>query len=145
MAEFALKIRGLEKNYGAFNLGPLELSVPRGAIYGFVGSNGAGKTTTMDLIMGMGRKDAGSIEVFGLDHIKDEAEMKKKIGYVNPQFVFDAWGRVDKLIRFISDFYDDWDDDYCAGLLERLSIGRKDAIRTLSFGSRTKLALDQAS
>ena len=71
MAELALKIRGLKKTYGAFTLGPLDLAVPQGAIYGYVGSNGAGKTTTMDLIMGMGRKDGGSIEVFGLDHIED--------------------------------------------------------------------------
>ena len=43
MTELAVKIRGLEKSFGSFHLGPLDLNVPKGAIYGFVGSNGAGK------------------------------------------------------------------------------------------------------
>jgi ABC-2 type transport system ATP-binding protein len=42
----ALEIRGLKKSFGAFTLGPLDLTVPDGAIYGFVGPNGAGKTLT---------------------------------------------------------------------------------------------------
>jgi ABC-2 type transport system ATP-binding protein len=64
----ALEIRGLTKAFEGFKLGPLSLTVPAGAIYGFVGPNGAGKTTTIDLIFGMGGKDGGSISVFGLDH-----------------------------------------------------------------------------
>ena len=55
----AIEIRGLVKNYPSFTLGPLDLTVPRGAIYGLIGPNGAGKTTTIDLIFGMGRNDAG--------------------------------------------------------------------------------------
>jgi ABC-2 type transport system ATP-binding protein len=57
----ALEIRGLRKSFTAFTLGPLDLTVPHGAIYGFVGPNGAGKTTTIDLIFGMGAKDAGRL------------------------------------------------------------------------------------
>ncbi len=52
----AIEIRGLVKNYPAFKLGPLDLTVPRGAIYGLIGPNGAGKTTAIDLIFGMGTK-----------------------------------------------------------------------------------------
>jgi ABC-2 type transport system ATP-binding protein len=141
MAELALRIRDLEKTYGSFTLGPLDLDVPKGAIYGYVGSNGAGKSTTMNLIMGMGRMDSGRIEVLDLDHIEQEAAMKSKIGYVSPDLSFNAWGKVDKLISFMRGFYEDWDDDYCESLLERLKIGWKDRISTLSFGSRTKLGL----
>jgi len=54
MSANALEIRGLKKSYGAFTLGPLDLTVPMGAIYGFVGPNGSGKTTTIDLIFGLG-------------------------------------------------------------------------------------------
>ena len=42
--------------------------MPRGAIYGLIGPNGAGKTTAIDMIFGMGRNDAGTIRVLGLDH-----------------------------------------------------------------------------
>lgn len=141
MAETALRIRGLEKSFPNFKLGPFDLTVPTGAIYGLIGPNGAGKTTTIDLIMGMGREDAGAIEVFGMDHIRDEVAVKRRIGYVSPDLSFDVWRKVYKLLGFIRRFYPDWDDAYCASLLERFGIGLHDSIPTLSFGSRTKLSL----
>ena len=141
MADEAILIRGLEKSFSRFKLGPLDLTVPKGAIYGLIGPNGAGKTTTIDLIMGMGRKDAGTIEVFGMDHVEEEVAVKKRIGYVGPDLVFNAWGKVKRLLGFIRSFYDDWDDAYCVELMERLKIGPSDAISTLSFGARTKLGL----
>ena len=141
MADEALKIRGLEKSFPSFKLGPLDLTVPKGAIYGLIGPNGAGKTTTIDLVMGMGGKDAGTIEVFGLDHIKEEVAVKKQVGYVSPDLVFNAWGKVNRLVGFIRSFYEDWDDAYCTELLRRLKIGWTDKIATLSFGARTKLGL----
>jgi ABC-type multidrug transport system ATPase subunit len=141
MSETAVSIRGLIKTFPTFTLGPLDLDVPTGAIYGFIGPNGAGKTTTIDLIMGMGAKDGGSIEVFGLDHVKDEVAVKRQVGYVSPDLFFNAWGRVNRLIGFYRSFYPDWDDDYCVSLLERLKVGWKDKIATLSFGARTKLGL----
>jgi len=141
MTNDAVTIRGLKKKFSSFQLGPLDLTVPKGAIYGLIGPNGAGKTTTIDLVMGMGRKDTGSIEVFGLDHIRDEVTVKKQIGYVGPDLSFNAWGRVNRLLSFVRSFYADWDDAYCTDLLHRLNIGRHDRISTLSFGARTKLAL----
>ncbi len=141
MGDNALEIRGLEKSFPSFKLGPLDITVPHGAIYGLIGPNGAGKTTTIDLIMGMGRNDAGNIRVFGLDHIKDEVAVKKQVGYVSPDMFFNAWGRVNRLLGFVRSFYPDWDDDYCIHLLEQFKIGWKDKIATLSFGNRVKLNL----
>ena len=72
----AIEINGLTKRYkdgwrrpGKLAVDNLSLTIRQGELFGFLGPNGAGKTTTIDLIMGMGRKEAGSIEVFGLDHI----------------------------------------------------------------------------
>jgi ABC-2 type transport system ATP-binding protein len=141
MTREAVRIRGVVNRFCYFQLGPLNLSVPTGAIYGLIGPNGAGKTTTLDLIMGMGEKDAGSIDVFGLDHAKDEVAVKRRIGYVGPDLSFTAWGRVNRLLSFVRSFYPNWDDAYCADLLARLNIGAHDRISTLSFGARTKLAL----
>ncbi len=141
MGKEAIRIRGLAKRFSSFQLGPLDLTVPTGAIYGLIGPNGAGKTTTLDLLMGMGRKDAGSIEVFGLDHARDEVAVKRQIGYVGPDLSFTAWVRVNRLLSFVKTFYPDWDDAYCADLLARLNIGLRDRISTLSFGARTKLSL----
>lgn len=141
MVDDALKIRGLEKRFARFILGPLDLTVPRGAIYGLIGPNGAGKTTTIDLVMGMGRKKAGSIEVFGMDHLRFEAEVKQRIGYVSPDLPMTAWGRVRRVVNFFRGFYPTWDDDYCMDLIRRLKVGWDDRIATLSFGTRIKLGV----
>ena len=141
MSELAMKIRGLEKRFPEFQLGPLDLNVPKGAIYGYIGPNGAGKTTTIDLIMGMGRNDAGTIEVFGLDHRKHDARIKRGVGYVSPDLAFQAWGYVYRLVNFWRCFYPDWDDEYCESLMKRFSLNGDKRISTLSFGERTKLSL----
>ncbi len=62
----ALATRGLRKSYGSrLALDGLDLSVPRGVVYGFLGPNGAGKTTTMRLLTGLLHPDAGTIELLG--------------------------------------------------------------------------------
>ena len=137
----AIEIRGLERRFKRFRLGPLDLTVPRGSVYGLIGPNGAGKTTTLDLIMGLGREDAGTICVMGLDHCGDEVAMKQQVGYASPEVTFRAWAYVSSLIKFVRGFYPTWDDAYCEKLLASLNIGAKDRIRTLSLGTRVKLGL----
>lgn len=141
MNDLAIEIRGLQKSFERFQLGPLDLRVPRGAIYGLIGPNGAGKTTTVDLIMGMGREDAGAINVFGLDHWKCEAEIKRQIGYVSPDLSYDSWRKVWRAIHFVRSYYPGWDTQYCDDLLGKLGITWDDKIPTLSLGARAKLAL----
>jgi ABC-2 type transport system ATP-binding protein len=141
MSANAVEIRGLTKVYPAFHLGPLDLTVPAGAIYGLVGPNGSGKTTTIDMIFGMAVQDAGSITVLGLDHIGDEVAMKRQVAYVSPDLFFQPWGRVRRAIQFVRGFYPTWDHAYCERLMTSLALGADDKISTLSFGSRIKLAL----
>lgn len=137
----AIEIRGLRKTFERFHLGPLNLTVPEGAIYGLIGPNGAGKTTTLDLILGMGRKEAGSITVLGLDHQADEAAMKRLVGYVSPDLNYLAWGRVGGAIQFIRGFYETWDATYCQRLLQEFRLDGEEKIATLSFGAKIKLNL----
>jgi len=137
----AIEIRGLIKNYPGFTLGPLDLTVPRGAIYGLIGPNGAGKTTAIDLIYGMGRNDAGTIRVLGLDHNTDEVALKSRAAYVSPDLNFSVWGKVGKVVRFVRGFYPDWDDAYCSALMKAFHLSAGDKIATLSFGAKTKLSL----
>ena len=137
----ALEIRALEKHYPRFALGPLDLTVPAGAIYGLIGPNGAGKSTLIDQIFGMGSPDAGTIRVCGLDHERDEVAVKERAAYVGPDLSYAAWGKVGKAIRFIRGFRPTWDEAYCARLMQSLGISADERIATLSFGGRTKLAL----
>ena len=137
----AVEIRGLQRSYRRFTLGPLDMTVPRGAIYGFVGPNGAGKTTTLDLVMGMGAKSGGRITVLGCDHLRDEVAMKRQVGYVSPDLTFEPWRRVGRAIQFVRGFYPTRDATYCDHLLATFRLDRDQRIRALSFGERIKLSL----
>jgi ABC-2 type transport system ATP-binding protein len=141
MSAAALEIRGLEKSFRRFTLGPLDITVPNGSIYALIGPNGAGKTTTFDLIFGIGAKAAGSITVLGLDHLDNEVAMKQQVAYVSPDLNFKSWWRVKSLIRFVRSFHPTWDDAYCEELLGALELSPRQVPGTLSFGNRTKLAL----
>ena len=62
----AIVTRGLTKRYGKRQaLAGIDLDVPRGRIYGFLGPNGSGKTTTLRILVGLIRPDAGSVAVLG--------------------------------------------------------------------------------
>ncbi|RYY25101.1 MAG: ATP-binding cassette domain-containing protein [Sphingomonadales bacterium] len=63
----ALETHALTKRFGkaAPSVDSVTLSVPRRAIYGFLGANGAGKTTTLKLVLGLLRADSGTIRLFG--------------------------------------------------------------------------------
>lgn len=64
----AIEIRGLKKSFrGMFALAGLDMTVPVGSIYGFIGENGSGKSTTEKLICGHLVKDEGAIKLFGKD------------------------------------------------------------------------------
>ena len=137
----AIEIRGLITSFPRFQLGPLDLTVPPGAMYGLVGPNGAGKTTVLDLIFGLGPRDAGDIRVLGMDNRKDEAAVKRIAAYVSPHNSYSPWGQVGRAIRFIGGFYPEWDHGYCDELLRRWGIAKDDDIDTLSLGKVMKLGV----
>ena len=75
----AIEIRGLTKNFGQKQaLKGLNMTVPMGAIYGFIGENGSGKSTTEKLICGLIQPSGGSIHLFGKDYT--DADVRARIG-----------------------------------------------------------------
>lgn len=82
--EYVLETTGLRKQYGHFTaLNDVNMHIPRGAIYGFVGRNGAGKTTLIRLICGLQHPTAGSYTLFGKPHTaRDIRESRKRMGAV---------------------------------------------------------------
>ena len=68
MAAAAIRIAGLVKTFGKHRaVDGLDLEVPQGSIFGFLGRNGAGKTTTIKILMNMLKPTAGTVEVLGHD------------------------------------------------------------------------------
>jgi ABC-2 type transport system ATP-binding protein len=140
----AVVLKQVERRLGSFVLGPLDMSVPRGAVLAFVGPNGAGKTTTLDMLMGMGAPDRGEIGVLGHAMPRDEVAIKNRIAYVSPDLNFTPWGSVGRALDFVRGFYPDWDQQRCDRLMQEFSIARKERIAALSFGARIKLSLVMA-
>ncbi|WP_314163008.1 ABC transporter ATP-binding protein [Lachnoanaerobaculum gingivalis] len=63
-----LEIKNLSKKSGTgYRVKNLSMSIPKSCVYGFLGPNGAGKTTTLKIILGLIKKDAGEIKMFGED------------------------------------------------------------------------------
>lgn len=75
----AIEIRGLTKNFGPKQaLAGLDMTVPMGAIYGFIGENGSGKSTTEKLICGLIQPGSGTIRLFGKPHT--DADVRARVG-----------------------------------------------------------------
>lgn len=66
----------------------VNLSVPKGTVFGLLGPNGAGKTTTLKMMVGLQRPTAGWVEVFGQPMTPNAADLRQRIGYLptNPSF-----------------------------------------------------------
>ena len=65
--EYVLKVNSISKSYKNFKaLNGVTMSVPKGAIYGFVGKNGAGKTTLIRVICGLQEPTEGSYSIYGV-------------------------------------------------------------------------------
>ena len=66
MTEYAIRLRGVVKRFGALTaVDHLDLDVPEGTCVGLLGPNGAGKSTTMRLLTGQAIADAGELHVLG--------------------------------------------------------------------------------
>lgn len=82
--EYVLKTNGLTKRYRKFTaLDNLNMSIPKGAIYGFVGKNGAGKTTLIRLICGLQTPTSGDFELYGVkNNSKEILAQRRRMGAV---------------------------------------------------------------
>jgi ABC-2 type transport system ATP-binding protein len=81
----ALAVRGLTKCFDRPAVDGLELVVRAGEFYALVGPNGAGKTTTLRMVAGLLRPDAGSVEIFGIDALRDPIAAKQVMAWVSDE------------------------------------------------------------
>ncbi len=80
----AIEIRNLTKNFGQKQaLNGLNMTVPQGAIYGFIGENGSGKSTTEKIICGLILPSGGEVKLFGRDY--KDADVRAKVGVLIEQ------------------------------------------------------------
>jgi ABC-2 type transport system ATP-binding protein len=100
--ELAIEARGLVKIFGDNKaVDGVDLSVPKGSIYGVLGPNGAGKTTTINMLATLLKPDGGYAKIFGHD-VQDEAQIVRQLIGVTGQYasVDEALSATENLIIF---------------------------------------------
>jgi ABC-2 type transport system ATP-binding protein len=103
MTDFIIETNQLCKSFKDKQaLRGLDLRVPAGSIFGFLGRNGAGKTTTIKTLMGLLRADRGSAHVFG-SPVADadcSVDIRRRIGFVTEDKELYPYMTVEEIIRF---------------------------------------------
>ncbi len=96
-----ITVSHLTRRFGAFKaVDDVSFRLERGEVVGFLGPNGAGKTTTMRMLTGFLPASAGSIEIAGLDVLRDSLEVRARIGYLPESVPLYREHRVSEMLLF---------------------------------------------
>ena len=84
---YSVSVNSLTRKFGDFTaVDSVDITIPKGEIYGLLGPNGAGKTTTIRMLCGILKPSEGSASVLGYDVARKPEEIKKRIGYMSQHF-----------------------------------------------------------
>jgi len=145
-----IQLKNLTKNYGDFTaLRDLNLTVPRGTLYGLLGPNGAGKTTALRIIAGILQPTSGSVVVGGFDVQKDPERAKGGLGFIPDRpFIYEKLTGAE-FLRFVAGLFgqngaeiDRRIDDLLS--LWELTAWRDELLEAYSHGMRQKLIISSA-
>ena len=141
---FIIETADLHKRYDDVEaVRGLNLQVPAGSIFGFLGRNGAGKTTTIKVLLGMVRPTSGRARVFGLAADAQDAsvEIRRRTAFVSDEKDLYDYMTVEEMIRFTAPFFPRWRADLEQRYLRTFELPLDRKIKALSRGTRTKVAL----
>jgi ABC-2 type transport system ATP-binding protein len=142
MNELAVGTKDLAKTYGGIRaVSGINLTVPRGSIYGFLGRNGAGKTTTIKMLLGLVRPTAGSARVLGMDARSEHVAILQRTAFVSEKKTLYPSLTPSELVRFNRGFYPTWSDSAVEKYARLLEIPMKQRFEKLSNGNQTKVWL----
>jgi ABC-2 type transport system ATP-binding protein len=138
---------GVEKSYGAVRaLDGIDLEIPEGSVFGLIGPNGAGKTTSMLVISTLLARDAGKVEVVGVDPQADPKGVRRLLGYMPDFFGFYENLTAREYLEFFaaaSDITGPRRKAVAADLLALVDLENKadSDVNTLSRGMKQRLSL----
>jgi ABC-2 type transport system ATP-binding protein len=137
-----VEIQNLSREFGKKQaLKNVTLRVPRGGVFGLIGSNGAGKTTLIKHILGSHYAQKGLVRVFGIDPVAHPVEVLGRIGYVSENRDIPDWMRVAEIMAYTQTFYPAWDSAYAEELREMFELDPNQKILTLSRGQAARVCL----
>ena len=145
-----LELKGIVKRYGGFTaVNGIDLTVPRGEIFGFLGPNGAGKTTTIRMVAGVLEPTAGEIIIGGNDLGRHPMQAKSRIGYIPDRpYLYEKLSG-GEFLRFVAGLWgkdENSAEERADGLLEIFSLSewKDELIESYSHGMRQKLLITSA-
>ena len=137
----ALELRGLEKHYKDFALGPLDLTLPGGTICGLIGENGAGKSTTLRLILDVVQRDGGTVSILGRDNRENLVQTKEEIGVVMGSDGIPLCLNAVQVGKVMAGIYQNWDADAYAAYCRKFDLPPKKKYKDYSTGMKMKLCI----
>ncbi len=141
----AIRVRGLRKAYGSHEaLRGIDFEVRTGEVFGLLGPNGAGKTTTVEILEGYRERDAGEVEVLGVDPWRGEAAHRERIGVVLQHSQLPPSLTVREVHAMFAGYYERPRDVDEVIELVGLADKRGDRVKTLSGGQKRRLDLGVA-
>ena len=140
--ENIIEIKNLKKKYDdKFELGEIDIKIPKGIIVGLIGENGAGKTTLIKSMLNIIKIDSGEIKIFGKDYKKEEKEIKEDIGVVLDNMFFPELLNAKDINNAMKDVYKNWDSELYFSYLKEFDLPDNKPLKSMSKGMRKKLEI----
>src|SRR3982751_5989064 len=106
MSALAIDVHGLTKRFGRkVAVDHVDIAVPRGQVWGFLGPNGSGKTTTIRMLCGLLTADEGEGVCLGLNFRTQAEEIKRQVGYMTQRFSFWEDLSIRENLEFVARLY----------------------------------------
>lgn len=118
----------------------INLSIPEGSIYGFLGSNGAGKSTLMRLLCGVYKADSGSVEIDG-EEVFNNSKAKENIFFVNDETIQFSTFTVKELKQYYHSIYENFSDEVYDELIDKLKLPKDKKLSAFSKGMKRQTAV----
>jgi ABC-2 type transport system ATP-binding protein len=149
MTQDAIRIEGLKKTYkgGKEALKGVDLTVPKGSVFGLLGPNGAGKSTLINILAGLVTKTAGKVTIWGWDQDVNPRQSRASIGVMPQELNLDPFFTPREALEVQAGLYGVPKSQRRSDeILEMVGLTDKASAyaRTLSGGMRRRLLLGKA-
>ena len=139
-----LEMKHVSKSFDGFKaLDDLNLTVPKGSIYGLVGPNGAGKSTAIRILTGVYRPTEGEVSMEGMA-IYENPMTKQRIGYIPDDIFYFPSATLEDMRKYYKGMYPKFDDALFERLYEVFNLPKKGQIRRFSKGMQKQAAFHLA-